>query len=167
MPSSSSISQDLYPFSLKLWWRYLIARSESPFKNPQSPSRFLQALARLPPRAPRSRSKPPNTTLSSLNNTFERALVTMHKMPRIWIMYLQTLTHQKLLTRTRRTFDRWSLFVSQKGVPIETSLRVYRRLWTSLAEYYIRRGLHEKARDVNCCDCLRRACLLTRWRRWE
>lgn len=165
-------------------------------------------------------------------------------------MYLQTLTEQKLVTRTRRTFDRalcalpvtqhdriWEpylVFVSQKGIPIETSLRVYRRylkydpshiedfieflvnsslwqeaserlasvlnddqfysikgktkhrlwlelcdlltrhanevsglnvdaiirggirkftdevgrLWTSLAEYYIRRGLHEKARDV-------------------
>ncbi|WVZ15173.1 hypothetical protein V8G54_012739 [Vigna mungo] len=178
----------------------------------------------------------------TLNNTFERALVTMHKMPRIWIMYLQTLTNQKLITRTRKTFDRalcalpepYLVFVSQKGIPIETSLRVYRRylkydpshiedfiefllnsslwqeaserlawvlndeqfysikgktkhrhwlelcdlltrhanevsglnvdaiirggirkftdemgrLWTSLAEYYIRRGLHEKAKDV-------------------
>lgn len=58
-------------------------------------------------------------------------------------MYLTTLTEQKLVTRTRRTFDRalcalpvtqhdriWEpylVFVSQKGVPIETSLRVYRR----------------------------------------
>ena len=174
----------------------------------------------------------------------------MHKMPRIWILYLQSLTEQKLVTRTRRTFDRalcalpvqqhdrvWELhlvFVSQKGIPIQTSLRVYRRyllydpthvedfieflinselwqqaaerlasvlnddqfrstkgktkhrlwlelcalltkratevsglnvdaiirggikkftdevgrLWTSLADYYIRRTLHEKARDV-------------------
>lgn len=165
-------------------------------------------------------------------------------------MYLHSLTQQKLVTRTRRTFDRalcalpvtqhdriWDpylIFVSQKGVPIETSLRVYRRylkfdpnhiedfiefllnsklwqeaaerlaavlnddgfysiksktkhqlwlelcdlltshstevsglkvdaiirggirkftdevgrLWTSLADYYIRRGLFEKARDI-------------------
>ena len=58
-------------------------------------------------------------------------------------MYLQTLTAQKLVTRTRRTFDRalcalpvtqheriWEpylVFVGQEGVPIETSLRVYRR----------------------------------------
>lgn len=58
-------------------------------------------------------------------------------------MYLQTLTEQKLVTQTRRTFDRalcalpvtqhdriWEpylVFVSQKGIPIETSLRVYRR----------------------------------------
>lgn len=58
-------------------------------------------------------------------------------------MYLLSLTEQKLVTRTRHTFDRalcalpvtqhdriWEpylVFVSQRGVPIETSLRVYRR----------------------------------------
>ncbi|EXB51813.1 Pre-mRNA-splicing factor SYF1 [Morus notabilis] len=270
-----AVSQELYPsqddllyeeellrnpFSLKLWWRYLIARSEAPFRK-----RFIiyeRALKALPgsyklwhaylrERLELVRNLPvTHSQYETLNNTFERALVTMHKMPRIWIMYLQTLTEQKLLTRTRRTFDRalcalpvtqhdriWEpylVFVSQKGVPIETSLRVYRRylkydpthiedfieflvnsslwqeaserlasvlnddqffsikgktkhrlwlelcdlltkhatevsglnvdaiirggirkftdevgrLWTSLAEYYIRRNLHEKARDI-------------------
>ncbi|XP_015888127.3 uncharacterized protein LOC107423123 [Ziziphus jujuba] len=272
---SMSISTDFYPsqddllyeeellrnpFSLKLWWRYLIARSAAPFKK-----RFIiyeRALKALPgsyklwhaylrERLELVRNLPiTHSQYETLNNTFERSLVTMHKMPRIWIMYLQTLTDQKLLTRTRRTFDRalcalpvtqhdriWEpylFFVSQKGVPIETSLRVYRRylkydpshiedfieflvnsslwqeaaerlasvlnddqfysikgktrhrlwlelcdlltkhatevsglnvdaiirggirkftdevgrLWTSLAEYYIRRNLHEKARDI-------------------
>lgn len=58
-------------------------------------------------------------------------------------MYLQTLTDQRLLTKARRTFDRalralpitqhdriWSPYlalVSLAGVPVETSLRVYRR----------------------------------------
>ncbi|XP_022142130.1 pre-mRNA-splicing factor SYF1 [Momordica charantia] len=270
-----SISQDLYPsqddllyeeellrnpFSLKLWWRYLIARADAPFKK-----RFIiyeRALKALPgsyklwyaylrERLDLVRNLPiTHSQYETLNNTFERALVTMHKMPRIWIMYLQTLTNQKSVTRTRRTFDRalcalpvtqhdriWEpylIFVSQKGIPIETSLRVYRRylkydpthiedlieflvnsnlwqeaaenlasvlndeqfysikgktkhrlwlelcdlltrhatevsglnvdaiirggirkftdevgrLWTSLAEYYIRRNLHEKARDI-------------------
>ncbi|KAJ9136229.1 hypothetical protein P3X46_033326 [Hevea brasiliensis] len=270
-----SISRELYPsqddllyeeellrnpFSLKLWWRYLIARREAPFKK-----RFIiyeRALRALPgsyklwhayltERLDIVRNLPiTHSQYETLNNTFERALVTMHKMPRIWIMYLQTLTNQKLITRTRRTFDRalcalpvtqhdrvWELylrFVSQEGMPIETSLRVYRRylkydpshiedfieflvnsrlwqeaaerlasvlnddqfysikgkpkhtlwvelcdlltrhakevsglnvdaiirggirkytdevgrLWTSLADYYIRRGLFEKARDI-------------------
>ncbi|XP_059437573.1 uncharacterized protein LOC132170569 [Corylus avellana] len=270
-----SIEKDLYPsqddllyeeevlrnpFNLKLWWRYLIARSDAPFRK-----RFIlyeRALKALPgsyklwhaylrERLDLVRNLPiTHSQYEALDNTFERALVTMHKMPRIWIMYLQTLTHQKLVTRTRRTFDRalcalpvtqhdriWEpylLFVSQKGVPIETSLRVYRRylkydpthiedfieflvnsslwqeaserlasvlndddffsikgktkhrlwlelcdlltrhatevsglnvdaiirggirkftdevgrLWTSLAEYYIRRNLHDKARDI-------------------
>ncbi|KAF9683515.1 hypothetical protein SADUNF_Sadunf04G0021800 [Salix dunnii] len=141
------------PFSLKLWWRYLIARRESPFKK-----RFIiyeRALKALPgsyklwhaylvERLDIVRNLPiTHPQFETLNNTFERALVTMHKMPRIWVMYLQSLIRQKLVTRTRRVFDRalcalpvtqhdriWELylsFVSQEGFPIETSLRVYRR----------------------------------------
>ncbi|XP_043699418.1 pre-mRNA-splicing factor SYF1 [Telopea speciosissima] len=248
------------PFSLKLWWRYLIARNEAPFKKRAVIyERALKALpgsyklwyAYLRERLEIVRNLPiTHYQYESLNNTFERALVTMHKMPRIWVMYLLSLTEQKLVTRTRRTFDRalcalpvtqheriWEpylVFVSQKGVPVETSLRVYRRylkfdpthiedfiefllnsslwqeaaerlagvlndpqfysikgktkhqlwlelcdllinhatevsgmkvdaiirggirkftdevgrLWTSLADYYIRRGLPEKARDI-------------------
>ncbi|KAK6917477.1 hypothetical protein RJ641_018228 [Dillenia turbinata] len=163
-----SISQDLYPsqedllyeeeilrnpFSLKLWWRYLIAKSDAPFKK-----RFIiyeRALKALPgsyklwhaylrERLELVRNLPiTHPQYETLNNTFERALITMHKMPRIWIMYLNSLVEQKLITRTRRTFDRalcalpvtqhdriWEpylRFVSQKGIPIETSLRVYRR----------------------------------------
>ncbi|CAK7350695.1 unnamed protein product [Dovyalis caffra] len=163
-----SISKELYPsrddllyeeeilrnpFSLKLWWRYLIARRESPFKK-----RFIiyeRALKALPgsyklwhaylvERLDIVRNLPiTHPQFETLNNTFERALVTMHKMPRIWILYLQSLISQKLVTRTRRVFDRalcalpvtqhdriWELylrFVSQEGFPIETSLRVYRR----------------------------------------
>ncbi|KAI7999960.1 Pre-mRNA-splicing factor SYF1 [Camellia lanceoleosa] len=141
------------PFSLKLWWRYLVARTESPFnKRAVIYERALKALpgsyklwyAYLRERLELVRNLPiTHSQYQTLNNTFERALVTMHKMPRIWIMYLITLTEQKLVTRTRRTFDRalcalpvtqhdriWDpylVFVSQKGVPIETSLRVYRR----------------------------------------
>ncbi|KAL8109701.1 hypothetical protein AgCh_025700 [Apium graveolens] len=141
------------PFSLKLWWRYLIARTDSPFeKRRLIYERSLKALpgsyklwyAYLRERLELVRNFPINHfEYKSLNNTFERAFVTMHKMPRIWIMYLLTLTHQKLVTVTRRCFDRalcalpvkqhdrvWEIylvFVSQRGVPIETSLRVYRR----------------------------------------
>lgn len=141
------------PFSLKLWWRYLIARTEAPFrKRAVIYERALKALpgsyklwhAYLRERLELVRNLPiTHSQYQTLNNTFERALVTMHKMPRIWIMYLLTLTDQKLLTRTRHTFDRalcalpvtqhdriWEpylVFVSQRGVPIETSLRVYRR----------------------------------------
>ncbi|CAA0816602.1 Tetratricopeptide repeat (TPR)-like superfamily protein [Striga hermonthica] len=163
-----SISQDLYPSeedylyeeevlrnpnSLKLWWRYLIARSESPFKKRAVIyERALKALpgsyklwhAYLRERLEIVRNLPiTHSQYEALNNTFERALATMHKMPRIWIMYLQSLTQQKITTKTRRTFDRalcalpvtqhdriWEyylVFVSQKGIPIETSLRVYRR----------------------------------------
>ena len=42
----------------------------------------------------------------SLNNTYERALVFMHKMPRIWLDYTKLLQVQRLVTRTRHTYDR-------------------------------------------------------------
>lgn len=45
-------------------------------------------------------------SISSLNNTYERALVNMHKMPVIWLEYLEYLVGQRLITRARRTFDR-------------------------------------------------------------
>lgn len=38
----------------------------------------------------------------SVNNTFERALVFMHKMPRVWIDYCQFLMSQKKITRIRK-----------------------------------------------------------------
>ncbi|KAK3188096.1 hypothetical protein Dsin_027657 [Dipteronia sinensis] len=163
-----SISKELYPsqddllfeeellrnpFSLKLWWRYLIARLDSPFKKrfviyeralKALPGSYKLWYAYLRERLNLVKNLPvTHPQYETLNNTFERALVTMHKMPRIWIMYLETLTSQKLITKTRRTFDRalcalpvtqhdriWEIylrFVEQKGIPIETSLRVYRR----------------------------------------
>ncbi|XP_042429330.1 pre-mRNA-splicing factor SYF1-like [Zingiber officinale] len=215
------------PGSYKLWHAYLRERLEAVRGRPVNDPAF-----------------------DSLNNTFESALVTMHKMPRVWLMYLASLSEQRLLTRARRTFDRalrslpvtqhdriWEPYltlVSLPGVPVETSLRVFRRyllfdlshiedfinflmaskrwqeaaerlagvlndnsfrsikgktrhqlwlelcdllthhatevsglnvdaiirggirrytdevgrLWTSLADYYVRRGLYEKARDI-------------------
>lgn len=77
------------------------------------------------------------------NNCFERSLVFLHKMPRIWIEYCTFLTQQLLITKTRRTFDRalkslpvtqhsriWPLyieFIKQDFIPIETGIRVYKR----------------------------------------
>jgi pre-mRNA-splicing factor SYF1 len=78
-----------------------------------------------------------------VNNLFERCLVHMHKMPLIWVTYLEFLIPQFKLTRVRRTFDRalaalpvtqhekfiWSRYLAWAiacGVP-ETGVRVYRR----------------------------------------
>ena len=79
----------------------------------------------------------------ALNNCYERALVTMHKMPRIWVEYIESLISQGFVTRTRRTLDRalaalpvtqhdriWVLylrFITQPGMPMDTAFRVYRR----------------------------------------
>ena len=76
------------------------------------------------------------------NNTFERSLVFMHKMPRVWIEYASLLMSQQLITRTRRVFDRaleslpitqhtrlWPLYLKLiriHKIP-ETGIRVYKR----------------------------------------
>ncbi|CAI5467872.1 unnamed protein product [Closterium sp. Yama58-4] len=142
------------PFSLKLWWRYLAARRDSPARK-----RYLiyeRALVALPgsyklwaaylkERRAAVRGLPANHAAhAALNNAFERALVTMHRMPRIWLEYLSALVDdQKLVTRARRTFDRalrslpatqhdrlwhpYLRFVRQPGIPVETARRVFRR----------------------------------------
>lgn len=77
-----------------------------------------------------------------VNNAFERSLVFMHKMPRIWMEYLSFITGQCKITRIRHTFDRalralpvtqhnriWPLyleFLNKYDIP-ETGVRVYRR----------------------------------------
>merc|ERR1719516_343694 len=91
----------------------------------------------------------------AVNSCFERSLVWMHKMPRIWIDYCKFLTKQGKVTRTRRVFDRalralpptqhdriWPLyikFVTMHKIP-ETAIRVFRRnlqMFPENSEQYI------------------------------
>lgn len=141
------------PYALRMWLRYLDARkTASPRKRYLLFERALNALpgsyklwhAYLSERLLAVRGLAPNhPSVESLNNTFERAMVSMHKMPRIWLMYLDFLLGQKFITRTRRLFDRcltslpvtqheriWPLylrFIGEPGIPVETAVRVYRR----------------------------------------
>ncbi|XP_012266120.1 pre-mRNA-splicing factor syf1 homolog [Athalia rosae] len=77
-----------------------------------------------------------------VNNAFERALVFMHKMPRIWMDYCTLMTDQLFITRTRQVFDRslralpitqhhriWPLYIGflKKHNVYETAVRVFRR----------------------------------------
>ncbi|DBA80302.1 TPA: hypothetical protein ACH3X2_007432 [Trebouxia sp. C0005] len=154
------------PYSLRMWWRYLEARKDAAQKR-----RFLlyeRAISALPgsyklwhaylkERRAVIRGLPLNhSAVEGLNNTYERALVSMHKMPRVWVEYLELLMSQQKLTHTRHVFDRclcslpitqhdriWTLylrFVMQPDMPVETALRVYRRylkLEPSHTEEYI------------------------------
>lgn len=107
------------PGSYKLWYSYLLWRKNNlEGKNVFSP------------------------LYKQLNNCFERSLMFMHKMPRIWIEYLEHLTLQHQVTQIRRTFDRalqalpitqhdriWPLyldFIRSYDIP-ETAIRVYKR----------------------------------------
>ncbi len=102
--------------SLPLWWRYIEARKDAPSKKRHLLyERALRALpgsyklwhAYLRERLETTRDLPAGRPeVEALNNTFERALVTMHKMPRIWELYLRSLLDQRLVTRTRRACDR-------------------------------------------------------------
>ena len=55
--------------------------------------------------------------VDALGSVFERALVTMHKMPRIWELYLNMLAAQRVITMVRHTCDRAlaALPVTQHG----------------------------------------------------
>ncbi|KAH7473415.1 Pre-mRNA-splicing factor syf1 [Fusarium oxysporum f. sp. matthiolae] len=55
-----------------------------------------------------------------VNALFEKALNLLHKMPRIWEMYLKFLTKQPLVTLTRRTFDR-----ALRALPISQHNRIW------------------------------------------
>ncbi|XP_046441080.1 pre-mRNA-splicing factor syf1 homolog [Daphnia pulex] len=120
------------PGSYKLWYSYLCLRRK------QTKGRCIT-----------------DPLYEDANNTFERALVFMHKMPRIWMDYCKFLTLQQKITTTRKVFDRalralpitqhsriWPLylkFVKMHPIP-ETAVRVFRRflkLSTEDAEEFV------------------------------
>lgn len=93
--------------------------------------------------------------VQATNGAFERALVFMHKMPRIWIMFLEFLATQCLVSYSRKWHDNalkalpvtqhdriWPIYlkyVTGCGVS-ETAIRVYRRylkIEPSVVEEYI------------------------------
>ncbi|XP_015791103.1 pre-mRNA-splicing factor SYF1 [Tetranychus urticae] len=143
-----------YPYSIKHWLRYINAKKDE--KAPLEVVNLLyeRALKELPGSYKlwygyllwRKRNLDGKSIVDieykQVNNCFERSLVFMHKMPRIWIEYLKLLMHQHLITKTRRTFDRalqalpitqhnriWPLyleFVKSYHIP-ETAIRVYKR----------------------------------------
>ncbi|MCJ1311323.1 pre-mRNA-splicing factor syf1 [Agyrium rufum] len=57
-----------------------------------------------------------------VNALFERALILLNKMPRIWEMYLNFLMQQPLVTTTRRVFDR-----ALRALPMTQHNRIWAR----------------------------------------
>ena len=57
---------------------------------------------------------------AKVNSIFEKALILLHKMPRIWEMYLSFLQKQPLITVTRRAFDR-----ALRALPITQHNRIW------------------------------------------
>ena len=110
----------ILPRSYKLWKAYLELRVQH--LKGRNPAKNAEQFAKV-------------------NALFERALVLLNKMPRIWEMFLSFLMKQPLLTATRRTFDRalrslpitqhnriWALYRPfAKAASGETAIRVWRR----------------------------------------
>jgi pre-mRNA-splicing factor SYF1 len=108
------------PRSYKLWKSYLAFRSKHVAKL--NPALFASEFAKV-------------------NALFEKALILLNKMPRIWELYLKFLTLQPLVTTTRRTFDRalralpitqhnriWSLYRPfANSAAGNTAVRIWRR----------------------------------------
>lgn len=141
------------PYSVRLWFAYVKAKTEAPVRV-----RFLiyeRALKELPGsyklwqaylQLRLSNVKNLNVCdpeYESANNAFERSLVFLHKMPRIWLQYIEFLMKQKKITRARRALDNalrslpitqhsriWELyvkFIKEGEVPKETALCAFRR----------------------------------------
>ena len=108
------------PGSYKLWHAYLGARV-----------RRVQS------------ARPQSTAVTAVISAFERSLMYMGKMPRIWLDYTAFLTTQGFITRTREVFDRalqalpisqhdivwpqYLRFVRRDSVPVRTQAGVYHR----------------------------------------
>ncbi|GCB79592.1 hypothetical protein scyTo_0020228 [Scyliorhinus torazame] len=153
------------PYSVKCWIRYIEYKQSAP-KHVVNMI-YERALKELPGsyklwynylKQRRKQVKGKCITdpaFEEVNNCHERALVFMHKMPRIWLDYCQFQVDQCKITRTRRTFDRalralpvtqhyriWPVYLRfVRLFPLsETAIRVYRRylkLSPENAEEYI------------------------------
>uniref|UniRef100_A0AC35G3K7 Pre-mRNA-splicing factor SYF1 n=1 Tax=Panagrolaimus sp. PS1159 TaxID=55785 RepID=A0AC35G3K7_9BILA len=105
--------------SYKLWYAYLKYRRRLIYEKP-----------------------PTHIAWSYLCDAYERCLVFLNKMPRIWLDYCDIMVRRGLVTETRRVFDRalralpvtqhnriwpqYTKFVMSHNIP-ETTIRVYRR----------------------------------------
>lgn len=150
MPYEEEILRNAY--SVKHWLRYIDHKKASP--NSVINMVYERALKQLPGsyklwynylKIRRKQIKGKiiiNPEYEEVNNAFERALVFMHKMPRIWMDYCNFISHQCKITRTRQIFDRalralpitqhkrvWPLYLRflNRFDITETAMRIYRR----------------------------------------
>jgi pre-mRNA-splicing factor SYF1 len=153
------------PYSVKHWLRYIDHKKKAPKHGVNII--YERALKELPGsyklwynylRTRRLQVKNRCITdpaYEDVNNAFERSLVFMHKMPRIWMDYCTFLTDQCKITRTRKVFDRalralpvtqhhriWPLYLTfvKKHDIHETAVRIFRRylkLCPENAEEYV------------------------------
>jgi len=140
------------PYSLKAWWRYLDHKKTGKQKMRNIvyeralkflPGSYKLWHAYLSERVGTLDNKcVTDPACEVVINTFERALVSMHKMPRMWLDYCALLVRLQKGTAVRRAFDRalqalpitqhhrmWEEYLTwaQGFGSAETCIRVYRR----------------------------------------
>jgi len=141
------------PYSVKLWFAYIKAKVgaidqvrfliyERAVK--ELPGSYKLWLAYLKERQRAVEGVViTDSQYEATNNAFDRALVFLHKMPRIWLEYIEFLMKQKKISRARRALDNslrslpitqhariWELYVryiKEGEVPQETALCAFRR----------------------------------------
>ncbi|XP_065332050.1 pre-mRNA-splicing factor syf1 homolog [Cloeon dipterum] len=134
------------PFSVKHWLRYIDHKKSGPPNNVNII--YERALKELPGsyklwynylklrrRQVRGRCIT-DPAYEDVNNAHERALVFMHKMPRIWMDYCTFLVDQKKITRTRQAFDR-----ALRALPITQ----HHRMWPLYTKFVCSYDCHETA----------------------
>ncbi|KAJ2794014.1 pre-mRNA-splicing factor syf1, partial [Coemansia helicoidea] len=154
------------PYRLKGWLRYIEHRREGPARALTIV--YERAVAKLPGsyklwngylrhRVGLVRDKNPVRHEEEMRKTrlcFERALLALHKMPVLWLMYARFLGRQPDVTQARRCFDRalralpvtqhaavWAEYLRFArrvgGVTAERVFRRYLQLWPDQAEQYV------------------------------
>ncbi|OBZ84251.1 Pre-mRNA-splicing factor syf1 [Choanephora cucurbitarum] len=141
------------PFSIRTWIRYIDHKRNGSFS--ELCFVFERALKELPGSYKlwkqyldfrRDKLKGLNAArhrqqYNAVIALYERALVLLNKMPRIWLDYLSLLTTMPVITKTRRSFDNalralpvtqhtriWDLYLQfAKAASGETALCIYRR----------------------------------------
>jgi pre-mRNA-splicing factor SYF1 len=118
------------PYSLKSWLRYLDWKQDSPARErnllyeralKELPGSYKLWRAYLQERMAQVRNRAiTHPSYEAVNRVFERALVFMHKMPRIWLDYVAFLALQRFVTRTRRVFDR-----ALRALPVAQHQRIW------------------------------------------
>merc|ERR1712166_1262129 len=138
------------PYSMKSWYRYIEAKRE---EKPKSRNLLYErAVSALPGsyklwyRYLLDRKDqiddpcPLDPVWESMNNVFERALVFLHKMPKIWKEYLNFRMRQTWdITQLRHTFDR-----ALRALPITQ----HEQIWPLFRKFVLDSNVNETAQRV-------------------
>lgn len=103
----------MLPRSYKIWRKYLEERRKALERND-----YVE-----------------RSQYEEMNGVYERALVFLHKMPRIWIDYLQFLQAQKRVTGVRRALDQ-----AVRTLPIHQHYRLWNEVIPWLQVSYVPRA---------------------------